>query len=175
MDLRAVLACGTDGLGHAVLAQYYRNLFARYLPADGYDGSFRVRAALNFGVQQLATRSRFSPDTERYLQVGGFDALDLPAALIEAMPHTRVTCLQPVEGAAESLMRLRRALPADALPVDIRIAEADLAPASFGFIALFPAAMGAIESWRRFLSPLGTLISIELPEQGMAPLIRLHA
>jgi hypothetical protein len=116
MDLRTVLADGSDSLGSPALARYYNGIFSRYLPQPNDVGAFRVRAALHFGVQQLATRSRVSPDTERYLQVGGFSANDLPAALIEAMPHTIVACRDAPEGTAEAVTRLRRLLPEDAMP-----------------------------------------------------------
>lgn len=164
MDLAALLADGTDGLGHPVLAGYYAGLFRRLLPAPAYEGCFRVRAALNFGVQQLATRSRISPEIEMYLQVGGIDAFDLPAALIEAMPHTRVVCLHPPVGTAEALARLRAALPGDAMPTDIRLDQATLT-VRFGFIAVFDDAQA---DFSHLLGAGGTVLHIARTDTGVA-------
>lgn len=176
MDLADVLACGTDGLGHAVLAHYYDALFARYLPAPDYEGAFRVRAALNFGVQQLATRSRVAPETERYLHIGGFDADDLPAALIEAMPHTIVACLRPVEGCERALATLRAGLPDDALPRSIVLTSPALPRESFGLIALFADGLGPdIGQWLGLLNPRGRLLLVHRGDCDVRPTLSLHA
>lgn len=174
MDLSDVLACGTDGLGHPVLAGYYRTLFERYLLAPDYAGAFRVRAALNFGVQQLATRSRVSPETERFLMVGGFSPDDLPAALIEAMPHTTVICLQPVEGCAQALIAMRERLPADAFPDSVILAPQTLPQAGFGLIALF-ASTPDLGRWQGLLNPHGRLLLITRTDAEAPPTLSLHA
>lgn len=176
MDLANVLTCGTDGLGHPVLARYYADLFARHLPAPEYEGAFRVRAALNFGVQQLATRSRVSPQTERYAQIGGFGAHDLPAALIEAMPHTIVACADPPPGCQAALSSLRDLLPVDALPHCVVMADAVLPPASFGLVAVFAAEdVLDIGPWRALLNPSGRVLLIRRQAAGTFPAMSLHA
>ncbi len=164
MRLASVLEDGTDGLGHPVLATYYRAVFGAFLPDASYRGCFRVRVALNFGVQQLATRSRIAPDDAGYLQIGGFDAFDLPAALIEAMPHTRVVCLHPPVGTAEALARLRAALPGDAMPTDIRLDQATLT-VRFGFIAVFDDAQA---DFSHLLGAGGTVLHIARTDTGVA-------
>jgi hypothetical protein len=176
VDLSDVLACGTDGLGHPVLAGYYRSLFERALPAPDYAGAFRVRAALNFGVQQLATRSRVAPETERYLQIGGFSADDLPAALIEAMPHTIVACLQPVEGCERALASLRAKLPGDALPDSVMLTSFALPGVSFGLIALFADGSAPdIGRWLGLLNPRGRLLLVHRGDAQARPTLSLHA
>lgn len=174
MDLAALLADGTDGIGHPVLAGYYAELFRRLLPASSYEGSFRVRAALNFGVQQLATRSRISPETEMYLQVGGIDAFDLPAALIEAMPHTRVACLAPPFGTGDALAAMRACLPTDAMPDDICLNPAVLPKAGFGLIAVFADA-DDFTDLRPLLGATGRILRIGRSTHGALPTINFDA
>lgn len=176
MDLSDVLACGTDGLGHPVLTRYYRDLFERCLPAPDYVGAFRVWAALNFGVQQLATRSRVAPETERYLQIGGISANDLPAALIEAMPHTMVDCLAPPDGTAQSLFELRTQLPLDGLPDRVTLRPAALPLACFGLIALFhDGPTPDIARWINHLNAGGRLLLVHRARAEAPPTLSLHA
>lgn len=176
MDLADVLACGTDGLGHPVIARYFDRLFERYLPTPDYTGAFRVRAALNFGVQQLATRSRVSPDTERYLQVGGFDAHDLPAALIEAMPHTTVFYRRPADGCAAALAATRAKLPNDAFPTIVALTPDDTPDARFGLIAMFAEGpVPDVTAFMRRLSPRGRLLLVWRATADIAPALSLHA
>jgi hypothetical protein len=176
VDLSEVIADGTDGLGHDTLARYYRGLFGRYLPDSGYAGCFRVRAALNFGVQQLATRSRVSPGSERYLQVGGYAAHDLAAALIEAMPHTRVVFVMPAPGTQIALIGLREVLGADAMPDVIDVATSCMLEGVFGLIAIFAeGAMPTLEPWRRWLNPGGKILLVHRVHEWSEPRLSLHA
>ena len=142
MDLSSVLRTGTDDLGHPALQRYYSGIFASYLPEAAYDGAFRVRAALNFGVQQLATRSRLNRARERYLQIGGNAADDLAAAMIHAMPHTDVNWRPGRSGPDEAAVRaalatLRAQLPPDGMPENIRFADDVFPEGCFGLIAVF--------------------------------------
>lgn len=176
MDLSELIADGTAGLGHATLARYYRGLFSRYLPDSGYAGCFRVRAALNFGVQQLATRSRVSPSSERYLQVGGYAAHDLAAALVEAMPHTRVVVVEPAPGTEIALTGLREVLGVDAMPDAIDVARSCQLEGVFGFIAvLAEGAMPGLEPWRRWLNPAGKILLVHRVDAWSEPSLSLHA
>jgi hypothetical protein len=142
MDLSSVLHAGTDDLGHFTLHRYFAGIFASYLPQESYEGAFRVRAALNFGVQQLATRSRMNRAGERYLQIGGNAADDLAASLIHAMPHTDVNWRPGASGPDEDAVRaalsaLRAQLPPDGMPENIRFADDTFPEGCFGLIAVF--------------------------------------
>lgn len=171
MDLRTVLADGTDGLGSSPLERYFRDIFALYCPPLPYEGAFRVRAALNVGVQQLATRSRMNRAGERYLQVGGFDAWDLPAALIEAMAHTDVNWVSAGadRGATEAaLAALRGRLAADAMPEIVRVDEADPPVACFGLIAVFSERPVDLAPFVPLLNPAGRIVVVQRDAGGVA-------
>ena len=147
MDLAQVLADGTDGLGNATLARYYRDIFASF--PEVYPGAFRVRACLHVGIQQLATRSRVAPDRERFLQVGCFDPRDLEAASIEAMEHT---------------VMLQAASPSG------------LADASFGLVVVFSEGAEAdLSSFVGLLNPAGRILSVYRQTALIPPTISLHA
>ncbi len=175
MDLSLVLATGTDERAHPVLRRYFTDIFSRYLQNPPYEGALHVWSALNFGVHQLATRSRVSPDTERYLQVCGFSDSDLPAALIEAMPHTRVACCQPHAGTQPSVAALRQRLPPDAMPTDIHFTDGPFPTASFGLVAVFSeAASPDLSVWHHLLNPAGRILLIRRPHAHVAPMMSLH-
>ena len=144
MDLEAVLADGTDVLGNPALARYYRAILPSPPP---YPGAFRVQAVLHFGVQQLATRSRVSPLTERYLQIGGFHASDRDAALAEAMEHTQI--VEAPEGSNISGV--------------------------FGFIAVFSeGAKPDPDLFRPLLNPIGRILAIHRLSATDRPCLALH-
>lgn len=164
MDLASVLLAGTDDLGHSTLQRYYAGIFASYLPVGAYEGAFRVRAALNFGIQQLATRSRLNRARERYLHIGGNAADDLAAAMIHAMPHTDVNWRPGASGPDEPAMRaalaaLRAQLPPDGMPENIRFADDEMPHGCFGLIAVFGAA--DLSALRPLLNPQGRILHIE--------------
>ncbi len=164
MDLSSVLLTRTDDLGHPALHRYYTGIFALHLAAETYEGAFRVRAALNFGVQQLATRSRINRAGERYLQIGGNAADDLAASLIHAMPHTDVNWQPGASGPDEQSVRaalttLRAELPPDGMPENIRFADDNLPVACFGLIAVF--GLADLATLRPLLNPQGRIIHIK--------------
>jgi hypothetical protein len=176
MDLSSVLHTRTDDLGHPTLQRYYSGIFASYLPSARYDGAFRVRAALNFGVQQLATRSRMNRAGERYLQIGGNAADDLAAALIHAMPHTDVNwrpgrCGPDEDAVREAVAALRAQLPPDGMPENIRFADDAFPDGCFGLIAVFGhadlAALGPL------LNPQGRILHVEGAAIAEVPIARI--
>lgn len=179
MDLQTVLADGTNGLGSAALARYFSDIFSLYLPPSCYPGAFRVRASLNTGVQQLATRSRVDRAHERFLQVGGFAGDDLAAALVEAMPHTDIDWQAGDTGPSAAdilavLSDLRRQLAQDAMPEAVRIGASDLPDGCFGFIALFATGIGlAPELYRRLLNPNGRMLLIHRSGPAIEPTLVL--
>lgn len=179
MDLAEVLACGTDRLGHDTLAAYYADLFAS-VPGD-YPGAFRVRAALHFGVQQLATRSRMAREREQFLQIGGFSTEDLPAALIQAMPHTRVTWTAGASRLSApridaAMARQRARLPGDAMPEEVVLAETvPDAPGCFGLIAVLSEGEAPdLAPWRGLLNPVGRILLAHRAGPTVEPVLRLH-
>jgi len=174
MDLAALLDC--DAAGHSTLAAWYGDIF-RAMPAD-YPGAFRVRAALNFGVQQLATRSRMARGQERYLQLGNFSPHDLPAAVTHAMPHTNVAWLPFSDGdeTLALLAALRGRLGRDDMPEDIfRIDAWPVAPELFGFIAVFAEGDAPdLAGLRALLTPAGRILLIQRAGAEVAPAMSLH-
>ena len=162
MDLRNLLVICPEAAATTALRIYFQQIFQVLPPAPE---RARLRSALNFAVQQLATQSRVDPGHRRFLIAGDFLAHDLAAALIEAMPHTQVAW-QPGPPDAEiesALADLRPRLTSDALPTDIRRAEA-LPLACCGLIALFdrdPA------PYRPLLHPAGRMLLV----RGLEPSI----
>jgi hypothetical protein len=69
------------------LDEYFTELFWKQLQEPA--GNYMLHCALNFGVQELAVRSRVSPQTEQFLQIGCFNDRDFAAAIINGMGHTR--------------------------------------------------------------------------------------
>jgi len=113
-------------LGNPTLDRYYTDLFPQALP--GSDGQHLLQAALNFSVQQLATRSRVSPEREQFVQVGSLAPSDFAAGLINAMPHTKaywapgftsVTAAQT----EDVTVKLRERVAADAMPEHVGISD----------------------------------------------------
>ena len=174
MDLAALLEC--DAAGHSTLAAWYGEVF-RAMPMD-YPGAFRVRAALNFGVQQLATRSRMARGQERYLQLGNFSPYDLPAAVTHAMPHTNVAWLPAADGDETEVLlaALRGRLGCDDVPEDIvRIEAWPMAPAQFGLIAVFAEGVAPdLAPLRALLTSAGRILLIWRANAMAAPVMTLH-
>jgi len=176
MDLATVLADGTDGLGHPSLERYFRDIFASYLPSDPYPGAFRVWAALNFGVQQLATRSRINRARERYFQFGGFHATALAAALIEAKPHTDVNWSgADVAGTDAAIAALRARMPGDAMPEIVRVNEAEPPRASFGLVVVFADGLvPELAGYCHLLNPSGRILLVHRANPAVPPVLTLH-
>ncbi len=171
-------------LGHNALDAYFDDLQQRFLP--GWGGQRMVLASLNFAMQQLATRSR-NPErraSERYLQLGGFEAMDLAAAMAGAMPHTIVDWVPGftdtnAEMVHEAVEATRVLLPADAMPRDVTIADVDwqdLLPlaGNFGVIALFsdrrtPDLEACVAGLRSMVNVGGRVVVFESLSGGRRP------
>jgi len=171
-------------LGNAALDAYYSDLFRRYLPEE--PGQALARVALNFMLQQLATRSRADREHERFLQIGSFDAADLAAGLLQAMPQTIVEWMPgftavTVAETSEVVDRIRPLLPEDGMPQDLTISSTDwreralVAPlASYGLICVFSDRnirhlADHIASLRRLLNARGRVVVFEALTGGRRP------
>jgi hypothetical protein len=171
-------------LGYAALDTYYDELHARFLPRQS--GQKLVRTALNFAVQQLATRSRVSRERERFLQLGGFDAADLAASLLGGMPHTMVQWVPgftsvSAADAAEVVDDVRAMLPEDGMPHQIAITSQDwrelvstARAGAYGLIAVFSdrntqVMAECVAALRRLLHQDGRVLVFEALSGGRRP------
>lgn len=166
-------------LGNSALDAYYTDLFATMLP--GQAGQKLIWASLNFILQQLATRSRADRERERYLQIGSFDAADLAAGLIQAMPQTLVqwvpgfTDITP-DSCEAVVETIRARLPADGLAHEVSISGRDWREIGgvFGQITLFadrpvPELARHAAGLRRLLNPSGRVVMFEALSAGQHP------
>lgn len=133
-------------LGNPTLDRYYSTIFPQMLPKPS--GEYLLQVALNFSVQQLATRSRVAPEREQFVQIGSLAPTDFAAGLINAMPHTKVfwapgfTSVTAAETEATT-RQLREALPRDALPAHVGVSDqpwqeclGSFAPGALGLVAV---------------------------------------
>ncbi len=108
----------STSLGNPGLDKYYADIFGRMIAPLG--GTYLLHVILNFALQQLATRSRASRDTEGYLQIGSFTESDFAAALVNSMPQTETVWLPGCGQIGTSMTRdgvdtVKAKLPADGM------------------------------------------------------------
>lgn len=180
--MTALVPSGIAAESRAALDAYYDDLFARFLPSRS--GNKLVRISLNFGLQQLATRSRVARERERCLILGGFDPSDLASGLLNAMPQTMVqwargfTRVMAAE-VAEIVDEVRALLPQDGMPHDVVITNDDWSsvpavPGTYGLIVVFadadqPVTTGCIAKLRRLVHENGQVLVFEALVESRQP------